>query len=340
MQQAGMFRCRLSSNQRLIAAAPHSASHRCVHAAAGKGFGTLKPSLKKSSAQQTDYWNGREPLKMLPITPMRLVPPEIKRPPYANSGKLPPVDRQPQMHTPEGLVKMRAACKLAAEVLSYAGTLALPGVSTDEIDRAVHEMIVHRGAYPSPLNYGKFPKSVCTSVNEVMCHGIPDSRQLQEGDIINIDVTVYLDGYHGDTSRTFFVHDPEPNARRLVEANEEALQAAIKVCGPGVPLSAIGAACADVAQKHKFTVVRDFIGHGVGTVFHAAPEVLHHRNTQSAKMQVNQTFTIEPIFVEGSNKSITWKDDWTATTIDGGLAAQCEHTILITPDGHEILTVV
>lgn len=334
MQQAGMSRCLLSSsNHRLIAAA-RPASQRCVHVAAGKGFGILKSPIKSK-----DYWNGREPLKMLPVTPMRPVPPEIKRPPYADSGKLPSVDRRPQVHTPEGLVKMRAACKLAAEVLNYAGTLVRPGVTTEEIDRAVHDMTVARGAYPSPLNYGKFPKSVCTSVNEVMCHGIPDGRPLQEGDIINIDVTVYLNGYHGDTSRTFYVGKPSANAQRLVEATEEALQAAIKLCGPGVPVSAIGAACADVAAKHKLTVVRDFIGHGVGTVFHAAPEVLHHRNTQPDKMQVNQTFTIEPIFVEGSNKVKMWKDDWTATTIDGGLAAQCEHTILITPNGHEILTV-
>eukprot|EP00775_Hariotina_reticulata_P003656 gene3656-3917_t len=306
----------------------------CVHVLAGKGFGLVKSPLKR------DYWGGRAAVQPHDIPPARPVPAQIPRPPYAASGKLPPVDRKPQIHTAEGLVKMRASCKLAAQVLQAAGELIRPGITTDEIDAAVHQMVVDAGAYPSPLNYGRFPKSVCTSVNEVMCHGIPDKRLLQDGDIVNIDVTVYLNGYHGDTSRTFFVGQPRPAAERLVAATEEALQEAIKVCGPGVPLTAIGVACSQVAQKHKFTVVRDFIGHGVGTVFHAAPHVFHHKNTErEGTMQVNQTFTIEPIFVEGSNKVLMWKDEWTATTTDGGLAAQCEHTILITPSGHEILTV-
>eukprot|EP00879_Flechtneria_rotunda_P005040 GHRR01005317.1.p1 GENE.GHRR01005317.1~~GHRR01005317.1.p1 ORF type:complete len:273 (+),score=74.59 GHRR01005317.1:676-1494(+) len=271
---------------------------------------------------------------------MLQVPPQIQRPPYASTGKLPPIDRKPQIHTAQGIDRMRASCQLAAEVLKYAGSLVHPGITTQDIDQAVHEMIIQNGAYPSPLNYGKFPKSVCTSVNEVMCHGIPDSRALQDGDILNIDITVFLHGYHGDTSRTFCVGHPSPEARKLVEATEEALQAAIQVCAPGVAFNAIGTACAQVAQKHKLTVVRDFIGHGVGTVFHAAPHVFHHKNTErEGTMQVNQTFTIEPILVQGSNKVQMWDDDWTATTVDGGLASQCEHTVLITPNGCEVLTV-
>eukprot|EP00878_Enallax_costatus_P022614 GHUV01024007.1.p1 GENE.GHUV01024007.1~~GHUV01024007.1.p1 ORF type:complete len:291 (+),score=70.52 GHUV01024007.1:617-1489(+) len=284
--------------------------------------------------------SGRAPLQPMQISPMRPVPASIPRPPYADRGLLPDLDNRPQVHNAEGLKKMRAACKLAAEVLAQAGSLVKPGVTTEEIDIAVHEMTIAAGAYPSPRNYGKFPKSVCTSVNEVMCHGIPDGRPLREGDIVNIDVTVYLNGYHGDTSRTFYVGTPSPSTRKLVEANEEALREAIQVCGPGVPCSAIGAACGAVAAKHKLTVVRDFIGHGVGTVFHAAPQIFHHNNNQPGKMQVNQTFTIEPIFVEGSNRVKMWKDQWTATTVDGGLAAQCEHTVLITLTGCEVLTVL
>ncbi|KIZ06250.1 methionyl aminopeptidase [Monoraphidium neglectum] len=210
---------------------------------------------------------------------------------------------------------MRASCKLAAQVLQHAGSLVRPGVTTDEIDAAVHAMVIAAGAYPSPLNYGKFPKSVCTSVNECLCHGIPDSRPLKDGDIINIDVTVYLNGYHGDTSAMFYI------------------------CGPDVPVRKIGEAVQEVAKRHKFQVSKDFIGHGVGKVFHARPHVQHVRNLDMDKMQLNSTFTIEPILVEGSPKMVEWKDNWTVVTADGGLAAQMEHTLLITPNGAEVLTV-
>lgn len=235
---------------------------------------------------------------------------------------------------------MRASCKLAARVLRHAGTLVRPGVTTDEIDAAVHQMIVDAGAYPSPLNYGKFPKSVCTSVNECLCHGIPDARPLRDGDIVNVDVTCYLDGYHGDTSAMFLVGDsPSPVARRLVDATREALDAAIAVCGPDVPVKSIGDAVVAVAAKHKFQVSRDFIGHGVGKLFHARPHVMHTKNSERDRMSPGMTFTIEPILTEGSPRMLEWKDGWTVVTADGSLAAQCEHTILITNDGAEVLTV-
>jgi methionyl aminopeptidase len=233
---------------------------------------------------------------------------------------------------------MRAAGKLAAEVLNYAGTLVRPGVTTDEIDVAVHAMIVAAGAYPSPLNYGGFPKSVCTSLNECICHGIPDSTVLQDGDIINIDVTVFLDGHHGDTSRTFLVGAVDAGAAALVEATTAALAAAIAVCKPGVPFKQIGATIHALADQGGYGVVPAFVGHGVGRMFHSGPTIVHCRNNEPGVMAVGQTFTIEPMLTLGSPKERFWPDEWTAVTADGSWSAQCEHTLLIVPGGVEVLT--
>lgn len=252
------------------------------------------------------------------------------------------MNRNLETHTPEGIARMRAAGKLAAEVLDYAAELIKPGVTTDEIDEKLHKMITNRGAYPSPLNYGGFPKSVCTSVNEVICHGIPDDRKLLKGDIVNVDVTVFLDGHHGDTSRMFFVGGESavsPEARALCAATKEALDAAIAIVAPGVPYRAIGDAISDVADKYGYGVVRDFIGHGVGKVFHAAPQVLHYRNREPGTMQLGSTFTIEPMLTESKNLRVKyWKDGWTATTVDGSWSAQYEHTLLVVEGGVEVLT--
>lgn len=267
------------------------------------------------------------------------VPDSIPLPPYAKSGEMPPWCSDPEIQDEAGIEKMRASGNLAARVLMMAGSMVKPGVTTDEIDRAVHKMVIENGAYPSPLNYGKFPKSVCTSVNECMCHGIPDSRPLEEGDIVNIDVTVYLDGHHGDCSRMFFCGEVSEDARRLCEKNREALEAAIAICGPGVPFKEVGKAVGKVAKPAKLAVNKDFVGHGVGKVFHASPAVYPVSNPfQPEVMQVGQTFTIEPIFTLGTDKYKMWKDDWTAVTRDGSWAAQHEHTLLITKDGVEILT--
>ncbi|GAB4816876.1 hypothetical protein N2152v2_003922 [Parachlorella kessleri] len=280
----------------------------------------------------------REPLRAGKVSPMLEVPRHIPRPPYTERGSLPDWDPNPQVHGPEGVERMRAAGKLAASVLDYAGTLVKPGVTTDAIDRAVHQMIIDNGAYPSPLNYGKFPKSVCTSVNECICHGIPDSRPLREGDILNIDVTVFLNGHHGDTSRMFYVGEVPPAASRICEATKEALNAAIQKCGPGVPFNVIGKTIHAIADRHKYGVVRMFVGHGVGTVFHAYPHIMHHRNNEPGVMQPGMTFTIEPMFTEGSTRERLWPDKWTAVTVDGGLSAQWEHTLLITEKGVDVLT--
>ncbi|KAL1188904.1 Methionine aminopeptidase 1D, chloroplastic/mitochondrial [Cardamine amara subsp. amara] len=280
----------------------------------------------------------RKRLRPGTVSPRRPVPEHITKPPYVESPKPPGISSGLEIHDKKGIESMRASGRLAAMVREYAGTLVKPGVTTDEIDEAVHNMIIENGAYPSPLGYGGFPKSVCTSVNECICHGIPDSRPLEDGDIINIDVTVYLNGYHGDTSATFFCGNVDEKAEKLVEATKESLDKAIAICGPGVEYKKIGKIIHDHADKHRYGVVREFVGHGVGCVFHADPVVLHFRNNEAGHMVLNQTFTIEPMLTMGSRKPIMWDDNWTVVTEDASLSAQFEHTILITKDGAEILT--
>ncbi|KAH7652222.1 Peptidase M24 methionine aminopeptidase protein [Dioscorea alata] len=280
----------------------------------------------------------RPPLKRGRVTGRLLVPDHIPKPPYAGSEVLPELSSEHQVHDEEGISRMRAACELAARVLDFAGTLVRPTITTNEIDKAVHKMIIDAGAYPSPLGYGGFPKSVCTSVNECMCHGIPDSRRLQDGDIINIDVTVYLNGYHGDTSKTFLCGKVNEPMQRLVRVTEECLQRAISVCKDGASFKKIGKRISEHAERYGYGIVDRFVGHGVGTVFHSEPIILHHRNDRPGRMVEGQTFTIEPILTMGSIDCITWDDGWTTLTADGSPAAQFEHTILITRTGAEVLT--
>ncbi|KAG5412603.1 hypothetical protein IGI04_000170 [Brassica rapa subsp. trilocularis] len=280
----------------------------------------------------------RKRLKPGHVSPRRPVPAHITKPPYVESFNVPGISSGLEIHDEDGVEMMRASGRLAARVREYAGTLVKPGVTTDEIDEAVHNMIIENGAYPSPLGYGGFPKSVCTSVNECICHGIPDSRPLEDGDIINIDVTVYLNGYHGDTSATFFCGDVDEKAKKLVQVTKESLDKAISICGPGVEYKKIGKIIHEHADKYKYGVVRQFVGHGIGRVFHADPVVLHFRNNEAGRMVLNQTFTIEPMLTIGSRKPIMWDDNWTVVTEDASLSAQFEHTILITKDGAEILT--
>ncbi|KAG2662900.1 hypothetical protein I3760_16G003300 [Carya illinoinensis] len=280
----------------------------------------------------------RPPLRRGRVSPRLLVPDHIPKPPYAGSNLLPEISSEYQSHDSEGIVHMRAACELAARVLDNAGKLVRPSVTTNEIDKAVHQMIIDAGAYPSPLGYGGFPKSVCTSVNECMCHGIPDSRQLQDGDIINIDVTVYLNGYHGDTSKTFLCGDVSDAMKHLVKVTEECLERGIAVCKDGASFKKIGKRISEHAEKYGYGVVERFVGHGVGSIFHSEPLIYHHRNDQPGHMVEGQTFTIEPILTLGSIECITWPDNWTTVTADGSPAAQFEHSILITKTGAEILT--
>ncbi|KAJ7944414.1 Methionine aminopeptidase [Quillaja saponaria] len=271
-----------------------------------------------------------KPLRPGKISPRRPVPDHIQKPPYVKSKTPPGLVSGPEIHDEQGIECMRASGRLAAQVLQYAGTLVKPGIRTDEVDQAVHLMIVDNGAYPSPLGYGDFPKSVCTSVNECICHGIPDSCALEDGDTINIDVTVYLNGYHGDTSATFFCGDVDDETRNLVQVTKECMYKAI--------CQYLYVHQEGHSDKYRYGVVRQFVGHRVGRVFHADPVVLHHRNNDGGSMVLNQTFTIESMLTIGSRNPVMWDDNWTVVTEDGSLSAQFEHTILITQDGAEILT--
>ncbi|KAM4697469.1 methionine aminopeptidase 1D, mitochondrial isoform 3-T3 [Rhinophrynus dorsalis] len=212
------------------------------------------------------------------------------------------------------------------------------GMTTEAVDALVHENIIIHNAYPSPLGYGGFPKSVCTSVNNVVCHGIPDSRPLQDGDIINIDVTVYFQGYHGDTSETFLVGNVDKRGQVLVDVARRCRDEAIAQCLPGAPLSVIGNTISRIARENDFQVCPYFVGHGIGSFFHGHPEIWHHENDNCLRMEEGMAFTIEPIIMEGSPDYKILKDKWTAVSTDNKRSAQFEHTIVITSGGAEILT--
>lgn len=236
--------------------------------------------------------------------------------------------------------KMRQAGRMAAELLDYLEPMVQPGVNTLELNDAAEAWTQARGAKSAPLGYHGFPKSICTSVNEVVCHGIPNAKQiLKEGDIINIDVTPLLDGYHGDTSRTFFVGEPSPLARRLVEVTEECMWRGIRAVKPGARIGDIGAAIQEYAEAQGFSVVRDFVGHGVGRIFHAAPQIPHYGTSgKGKKLRSGMVFTIEPMINEGTWEVEVLADKWTAVTKDRKLSAQFEHTIVVTEGGVEVLT--
>jgi len=272
------------------------------------------------------------------ISPPRPVPEHIARPPYAESGRPVRWD-EPNVKSPEVIARMRRAGRVAAEVLQLAGEAVRPGMTTDELDALVHEATIARGAYPSPLNYKGFPKSVCTSVNEVICHGIPDDRPLADGDIVNIDVTVFLDGVHGDTNATFLVGEVDEPSRRLVQVTRECMLRGVEAVRPGRPISDIGQAIERHARAHDYGVVRSFIGHGIGEQFHTDLQILHYYDPRATTvMEPGMTFTVEPMITMGSWRHVIWPDGWTAVTSDGRRTAQFEHTVLVTDDGHEILT--
>jgi len=236
--------------------------------------------------------------------------------------------------------KMRQAGRLAAQLLNHLAPMVKPRVSTLELNDEAERWTQARGAKSAPLGYHGFPKSICTSINEVICHGIPNSNTiLKDGDIINIDVTPILDGYHGDTSKTFFVGNPSPLAKKLVEVTEECLMRGIAQVKPGARLGDIGAAIQECAEPEGFSVVRDFVGHGINRVFHTAPQIPHYgKRGKGKKLREGMVFTIEPMINEGTWEAIVLKDGWTAITKDRKLSAQFEHTIAVTADGVEILT--
>lgn len=272
------------------------------------------------------------------VSPRRNVPASIARPPYADTGEVTRWN-EPAIKSPEIIARMRHAGAIAAEVLRLAGQAVKPGVTTDEIDIYVHDLCIERNSYPSPLNYMGYPKSVCTSVNEVICHGIPDSRKLEEGDIVNLDVTCYIGGVHGDTNATFAVGEIDTQNRDLINATKECIWRGIEAVKPGRPLSDIGRAIEDQANLYKLGVVRAFVGHGIGEQFHTDIQVLHYYDSRnSVVMRPGMTFTIEPMITLGTWQHKMWDDDWTAVTADGSRTAQFEHMVLVTEIGVDVLT--
>jgi methionyl aminopeptidase len=272
------------------------------------------------------------------VSPTRPVPARIPRPPYAETGV--PVRRaESHVRTPEVIERMRVAGRAAAEILQTVGAAVAPGVTTDELDALCHEECITRGGYPSPLNYGAFPKSLCTSVNEVICHGIPDDRALVDGDIVNLDVTIFLDGVHGDTNATFPVGQIDPASADLIQVTRECLDLGIAAVKPGRQIRGIGRAIQGHAEGHGYGVVRSFVGHGIAEQFHTDLQIPHYDDPRATTLiEPGMTFTIEPMITMGAYDHVIWPDNWTAVTVDHRRTAQFEHTLLVTDDGAEILT--
>lgn len=279
------------------------------------------------------------PIRQGLISPRRTVPANIERPEYAVTGL--PSDRQARaVRTPDEIERMRVAGRVGAEVLIEVGRAVAPGITTDELDRIGHEACISRGAYPSPLNYRGFKKSLCTSVNEIICHGIPDSRKLVEGDIVNVDVTAFIGGVHGDTNATFAVGHIDDASRDLVRATNAAMHAGIATVHPGSRIHDIGRAIEQTVRPGGYGVVREFIGHGIGDQFHTSLQIPHYYDPRHrTKLEPGMTFTIEPMITIGPPDLEVWDDDWTASTLSYQRCAQFEHTLLVTDDGVEILTV-
>lgn len=273
------------------------------------------------------------------ISPLRPVPAAIARPPYVGKAA-PPEHVGGDVYDAETVERIRAAGRIAAGAVEAVGAAIRPGVTTDELDRIAHEYVTAHGAYPSTLGYRGFPKSCCTSLNEVICHGIPDDTVIAEGDIVNIDITAYKDGVHGDLNKTFLAGDIADEARMLVERTEEALRRGIKAVAPGRPINVIGRAIEAYAKRFGYGVVRDFTGHGVGTSFHTGLVIPHYDAAPlyDQPIQEGMVFTIEPMLTLGTHEWDMWTDDWTVTTKDKKYSAQFEHTLVVTERGAEILT--
>jgi methionyl aminopeptidase len=317
----------------------HSVNKKSKRAAARRASGGA--SRRPVSVARQQPAEAPRPPTVAPgqISPMRMVPLNIPRPDYAATGRPPSRFSSNVVKTPEQIARMRRAATAAREVLDEIAPLVRPGVTTEEIDAACHEAYIKRGGYPSTLNYQGYPKSLCTSVNEVICHGIPDSRALREGDIVNLDVTIFLDGMHGDCSATFPVGEVDDESSRLVEVTRESMWRGIEAVQPGQPINRVGRAIQLHAEANGFGVVRAFVGHGIGEVFHMEPSVPHFFDPDARTvMRPGMTFTIEPMITVGDWRHTTWPDGWTAVTVDRRRTAQFEHTILVTDTGVDVLT--
>ncbi len=273
------------------------------------------------------------------VSSRRPVPASIERPEYVDRPG-PARDTAPDVKDPETIERMRVAGRIAAQAMAAAAAVIAPGVTTDEVDRVGHEFLMDHGAYPSTLGYKGFPKSLCTSVNEVVCHGIPDDRPLEDGDIVNIDITAYIGGVHGDTDATYLCGDVDEESRLLVERTREAMMRGIRAAMPGREINVIGRVIQSYARRFGYGVVRDFTGHGIGRSFHSGLVVPHYdaAPSYSTLIEPGMTFTIEPMLNLGTHEWEMWDDKWTVVTADRRRSAQFEHTILITETGNEILT--
>jgi methionyl aminopeptidase len=271
------------------------------------------------------------------VSPMRQVPAQITRPEYV--GKKHPKIGEPNVKDAETIAAMRVAGRIAALALAEVGKHVEPGVTTDELDRVGHEFLLDHGAYPSTLGYRGYPKSLCTSLNEVICHGIPDDTVVADGDIVNIDITAFIGGVHGDTNATFLAGDVDEESRLLIERTHDATMRGIKAVAPGRALNVIGRVIESYARRFGYGVVQDFTGHGIGRTFHSGLIVPHYDDPDAdTLMEPGMTFTIEPMLTLGTIDYDVWADGWTAVTKDGRRTAQFEHTVLVTDSGHEILT--
>lgn len=272
------------------------------------------------------------------LSPIRPVPSTIARPEYVGRAA-PAQNTEGDRYTPDEVERIRTAGRIAAGAIQAAAAAIRPGVTTDELDRIAHEYVVGHGAYPSTLGYRGYPKSSCTSVNEVICHGIPDDTVLDDGDLVNIDVTAYLDGYHGDLNHTFLVGEASDEAALLVERTREALARGIRAVAPGRRVNVIGRAIEAYAKRFGYGVVRDYTGHGVGRAFHTGLIIPHYDAPQyDTVIEPGMVFTIEPMLTLGSIEWDVWSDDWTVVTRDRSLTAQFEHTLVVTERGAEVLT--
>ncbi|UBH06026.1 methionine aminopeptidase [Leucobacter sp. Psy1] len=274
------------------------------------------------------------------VTPERQVPRSITRPPYVGLQTPPPYAGD-NTYSDAEVARIRAAGRIASGALDAVGEAVRPGVTTEELDRVAHEFVIAAGAYPSTLGYRGYPKSSCTSVNEVICHGIPDDTVLREGDIVNVDITAYLDGMHGDTNRTFRVGRVSTEVDQLVERTHEAMMRGIKAARPGRQVNIIGRVIETYAKRFGYGVVRDFTGHGVGAAFHTGLIIPHYDSAPRYDdvISAGMVFTVEPMLTLGTHEWEMWDDDWTVTTRDKSITAQFEHTVLITESGFELLTV-
>lgn len=274
------------------------------------------------------------------VTLERQVPPSITRPPYVGLQTPPPYAGD-NTYSGAEVARIRAAGRIASGALDAVGEAVRPGVTTEELDRVAHEFVIAAGAYPSTLGYRGYPKSSCTSVNEVICHGIPDDTVLREGDIVNVDITAYLDGMHGDTNRTFRVGRVSTEVDQLVERTHEAMMRGIKAARPGRQVNIIGRVIETYAKRFGYGVVRDFTGHGVGAAFHTGLIIPHYDSAPRYDdvISAGMVFTVEPMLTLGTHEWEMWDDDWTVTTRDKSITAQFEHTVLITESGFELLTV-